>query len=84
MTKRAILTPTVTAENGREFSCMPAAILVFVIDSEENILLLRHPDREGWEVINGALEAGETVLEGALRESREEAGTAVRAVINTR
>ncbi len=46
---------------------------------EAEILLLSHPKRHGgWEVINGALEAGETVVEGALRETTEEAGAAVR------
>ncbi len=41
--------------------------------------MLAHPKRGGgWEVINGALEANETVLEGALRETREEAGEPLR------
>lgn len=72
--------PYVLAANGkRRFACSPAAILVFIVNEREEILLLAHPKRGGrWEVVNGALEAGETVLEGALRETREEAGAGVR------
>jgi ADP-ribose pyrophosphatase YjhB (NUDIX family) len=41
--------------------------------------LLAHPKRGGsWEVVNGALEAGETILDAALRETREEAGNEVQ------
>jgi 8-oxo-dGTP diphosphatase len=68
-----------TADRRRRFACSPVAILVFVVNEREEALLLSHPERQGgWEVVNGALEAGETVLEGALRETREEAGPGVR------
>lgn len=68
-----------TADGRRRFACSPVAILVFIVNEQEEVLLLAHPKREGsWEVINGALEAGETVVEGALRETREEAGEEVR------
>ncbi len=72
--------PYITTANGkRQFACSPAAILVFIVNENEEVLLLAHPRRNGgWEVINGALEAGETVLEGALRETREEAGEQLR------
>jgi len=54
-------------------------VLVVVVDSEERILLLGHPERGGgWEIVNGMLEAGETVLAGALRETREEAGASLQ------
>jgi 8-oxo-dGTP diphosphatase len=69
-----------TADGRRRFACSPVAILVFIVNEREEVLLLSHPKRQGgWEVVNGALEAGETVLEGALRETREEAGSGVRA-----
>ena len=71
--------PTVTSLGGRTFACSPAAVLAYLVDEQERFLLLRHPQRNGWEVINGALEAGETVLEGALREVAEEAGPDIRA-----
>ena len=72
--------PHILAADGkRRFACSPVGILVFVVNEREEILLLAHPKRKGgWEVINGALEAGETILEGALRETREEAGERLR------
>jgi 8-oxo-dGTP diphosphatase len=73
------LQPRVTAAGGRQFACSAAAVLGFIVDDQKRILLLSHPRRPGrWEVVNGALEAGETVLDGVLREVREEAGLAVR------
>jgi ADP-ribose pyrophosphatase YjhB (NUDIX family) len=45
----------------------------------ERILLLAHPERNGiWEVISGVWEAGEALLDGVLRETREEAGPEIR------
>ena len=72
--------PSVITANGkRHFPCFPIAVLAFIVNEEEEILLLAHPDREGaWEVVNGLLEAGETILAGALRETREEAGSDLR------
>jgi 8-oxo-dGTP diphosphatase len=67
--------PTVTSASGRRtFACFPVAVLGFIVNTDERILVLKHPQRAGWEVVNGALEAGETVEEGLLREIREEAG----------
>ena len=72
--------PYITTVDGRrKFACSPAAILSFIVNLQEEVLLLAHPKREGgWEVINGAMEARETVVEAALRETREEAGAEVR------
>ena len=70
--------PTVSTRQGRHFACSPAAVLVFIINEQEEFLLLRHPERAGWEIVNGALDAGETVLAGALREVAEEVGPTVR------
>jgi 8-oxo-dGTP pyrophosphatase MutT (NUDIX family) len=72
--------PTImTAEKKRRFVCSLVAILVFIINENEEILLLSHPKRGGsWEVVNGALEARETVIEGAIRETQEEAGDEVQ------
>lgn len=68
-----------TADGKRKFACSAVAVSVFIVNEEEEILLLAHPQRKGgWEVVNGALEAGETVLAGALRETGEEAGPDVR------
>lgn len=71
--------PIFAADGRRVFAGSAAAVLAFIIDSEERVLLLSHPDYPGgWEVISGALEAEETIVEGVLREIREEAGPAVR------
>lgn len=70
--------PTLTAASGREFTCFPAAILVFLINQRDEILLLsEQPGR--WSIIAGAIEAGETILGSALRELREETGGSIRA-----
>ncbi len=62
-------------QSGRQFAAYAAAVLVFIVDPQERILLLAHPKRPGkWEVVNGAMNARETILEAALRETREEAG----------
>jgi len=61
----------------RRFACSAVALQAVVVNSEEKILLLSSPTRnpEGaWQVVSGALEAGETILDGTLREAREELG----------
>ena len=64
-----------TVDGRRRFACSAVAVLVFIVNERQEILLLAHPRRKGWwEVVNGALEAGETILACALRETREEAG----------
>lgn len=69
------------AVEGRKFASFAAAVVVFVVDDQERLLVLSSPKRPGiWEVVNGAMEAGESVLEAALRETREEAGAGVRVM----
>lgn len=71
--------PVIQSENGeRAFACSPAAVVVFVVNAQEEILFGFHKRRQRWEVVSGALEAEETVLDGALRELREEMGSAIR------
>jgi len=74
--------PELLASNGRRFAGFAAAVLVFMIDpSTRRILLMSSPgkrERPGWEIVNGGLEAGETLLEGVAREVAEETGPAVR------
>ena len=68
-----------TADRQRRFACAPVALLAFIIDPSERFLLLSSPSRDGgWEVVNGALEAGETLIGGTLREAYEEAGPDLR------
>ena len=67
------------ATGKRPFACSPAAIQAILVDQQERILLLNNPHRRGlWQVVSGALEAQETLLEAALRETGEEAGPAVQ------
>jgi 8-oxo-dGTP pyrophosphatase MutT (NUDIX family) len=57
------------------FATFPAAVVVPVVNSDEEFLLLENPRRAGlWEPVNGAVDEGETLLAAALREVREEAG----------
>ena len=72
--------PTVTAASGRSFATFPAAVVVAIVNRQEQLLLLESPRRRGlWEPVNGAVDADETLLEAALRETREEAGAGLRA-----
>ncbi len=68
-----------TVDGIRRFACSPIAVLGIIVNEREEILLLAHPDQpRGWQVVNGAMEAGETALEAALRETYEEAGSSLR------
>lgn len=70
------LQPFITNKKGtRRFACSAVALQAVVVNPEEKTLLLSSPTRNpngAWQVVSGALEAGETVLEGTLREAREE------------
>src|ERR1700694_1351356 len=67
--------PRITSEAGRVFARLPVAVVAIIVDSAERLLMLTSPGgRGGWEVISGALEANETVMDGVLREIHEEAG----------
>jgi 8-oxo-dGTP pyrophosphatase MutT (NUDIX family) len=71
--------PTLTAVSGRVFATYPAAVVVMIVNDKEELLLLSHPKRTPWwEVVNGAVDADETILDAALREVREEAGEAIQ------
>ncbi|MBP8002549.1 MAG: NUDIX hydrolase [Chloroflexi bacterium] len=71
--------PTITAISGRVFATYPAAVVVLIINAQEELLLLNNPKRPGWwEPVNGAVDAGETILAAALREVGEEAGADIR------
>jgi ADP-ribose pyrophosphatase YjhB (NUDIX family) len=49
------------------------------MNDEEKFVLINSPIRQqGWQVVSGGLEAGETILEGTLREVGEELGAGVR------
>jgi ADP-ribose pyrophosphatase YjhB (NUDIX family) len=67
------LQPFISNKNGtRRFACSAVAVQAILVSPEETTLLLSSPIRNpngAWQVVSGALEAGETVLEGTLRET---------------
>jgi len=70
--------PTMRSANGRRtFSCFPGAVMVFHINENEEFLMLT-AGNDVWEVVSGALEDNETILDGAVRESLEELGSDIR------
>lgn len=73
---------TDASERKRPFACSAVAIQAIIVNAQEQVLLLASPHRYGgeiwWQVVSGALEARETLLEGALRETREEVGKTVQ------
>jgi ADP-ribose pyrophosphatase YjhB (NUDIX family) len=69
----------IVASSGRSFATFPAAVVVPIVNRRGELLLLESQRRPGlWEPVNGAVEDGETLLEAALREVREEAGPGLR------
>ena len=70
--------PTVVAENGRVFTCFPAAVLVIPVNEAGQVLLFSK-DQERWVTVAGGIEDNETVLDAAFRELREEAGPEISA-----
>ena len=70
-----------TVTGTRQFACSAVAIQAVVVSPEEKILMLSSPRRNpdgAWQVVSGALEAEETILNGALREAHEELGVDIR------
>ena len=71
--------PTMVSTDGRrEFACFPAAILAFIVNRSDEILLLSHPNKGGWQVVAGAIEDGESPVTALRREVAEEVGPDVR------
>lgn len=51
---------------------------VFIIDNQDRILLERRSDSGMWGLPGGRIEPGESILQAALREVKEETGLKVR------
>jgi NADH pyrophosphatase NudC (nudix superfamily) len=63
----------------RRFATTAVAMQAILVNPSEQILLLASPARtQSWQVVSGALEAGETLLDGTLREVCEELGENVQ------
>jgi 8-oxo-dGTP pyrophosphatase MutT (NUDIX family) len=72
---------TIVALSGRSFATFPAAVVVPIVNRPGELLLLESLRRQGlWEPVNGAVDEGESLLEAALREVREEAGPNLRVI----
>ena len=70
--------PVVLSERGRPFATSAVALQAIIINADEKILLLSSLRRNGkneWQTVSGGLDAGETVLDGVLREVQEEVGS---------
>jgi ADP-ribose pyrophosphatase YjhB (NUDIX family) len=73
--------PFMTDAQGRRFACSAVAVQAIILNADERLLLLSSPTRNRlgeWQIISGGLEAAETVLDGVLREVREEAGPQIQ------
>jgi ADP-ribose pyrophosphatase YjhB (NUDIX family) len=65
---------------GHDLLLLPS-VSVLPVDQAGRLLLVRHAGHhDGWGVLGGAVEAGESPAEAAVRETREEIGTEVRLV----
>ena len=71
--------PVIVSQKERPFAASAIALQAILVNDQEQILLLNSPTRtQGWQVISGGLEAGETILDGIKREVAEEVGPDVR------
>ena len=70
---------TAAAPRRRQFVTSPIALQAIIINQAEEVLLLFSPSRnQGWQVVSGGYEAGETLLAGTIREVHEELGPEIR------
>ncbi len=59
---------------------IPVSVLVVIHTADLRVLLLERADHPGWwQSVTGSQEAGETLIDTAVREVREETGLAIRA-----
>lgn len=72
-------------ENGKHYIVAPDGAGVIALDAQERILLTREYrpslDRVIWRIPAGKVDAGETLLQAARRELREEAGFDARQLM---
>jgi ADP-ribose pyrophosphatase YjhB (NUDIX family) len=65
---------------GHELLLLPS-VAVLPVDQARRLLLVRHAGHhDGWAVLGGAVDVGESPAEAAVREAREEIGVKVRLV----
>jgi 8-oxo-dGTP pyrophosphatase MutT (NUDIX family) len=66
-----------TADGGRPLHSV--SVIGVITDGSGRVLLLRRADNGAWEPPGGVLELGERIVDGLLREVREETGLDVAA-----
>lgn len=69
------------APRQREFACSAVALQAYVVNDRGEIAMLSSPRRNQpreWQVVSGAMEAAESLLAGAQRETHEELGDALQ------
>jgi ADP-ribose pyrophosphatase YjhB (NUDIX family) len=65
---------------GHDLLLVPS-VSVLPVDAAGRVLLVRHAGHDdGWAVLGGAVELGESPAETAIREAREEIGTEIRLI----
>ncbi len=65
----------------REFACSAVALQAYVVNDRGEIAMLSSPRRNlpnEWQVVSGAMEAAESLVTGAQRETYEELGAALQ------
>jgi ADP-ribose pyrophosphatase YjhB (NUDIX family) len=50
------------------------SVNVVVVNEAEDVLMIRRSDNDNWAVPGGAIDLGESVVQAAVRETREETG----------
>ncbi len=50
------------------------SVNVAVVDDEGRLLVIRRSDNDNWALPGGAMDCGETIVEAAVRETKEETG----------
>jgi 8-oxo-dGTP pyrophosphatase MutT (NUDIX family) len=56
---------------------MTLGVRILAVDANGHICLVRHTYTPGWHLPGGGVERGETCLEAAMKEAREEAGLVI-------
>jgi 8-oxo-dGTP pyrophosphatase MutT (NUDIX family) len=56
---------------------MTLGVRILAIDPEGKVCLVRHTYTPGWHLPGGGVERGETCLQAAIKEAREEAGLVI-------
>src|ERR1700728_3819212 len=59
---------------GPKATSMVPSVNVIVTDDQDRILLIRRTDNDNWAVPGGAIDLGESLVDAAMRETKEESG----------